>query len=104
MQYNRDTKNGTVTLDGTPEEISNYHKLMAYNMKGSRKTKRQISGTKKASYSSNERRVMIKLANEGKTTIKIARHLWRNNISPIKRTGRAIYSELYRMQKDPERR
>lgn len=110
------TKTGNV-LDGTPEEIATYFKAMtggkrrakkagsnpkvlknqhagSYALKGA---KRIQQGTKKASWTTTELKMAVRLANQGKTHKQIARKLYRDNHSPIKRTPQAVYNALTRL-------
>lgn len=110
------TKTGNV-IEGSPKEIATYFKEMtgrtkrakrsgsdpretkkkpsnSYALKGA---KRIQNGTKKASWTTAELKMAVRLANDGKTDKQIARKLFKDNHSPIKRTPSAVNIALHRL-------
>ncbi len=84
-------KNGS-TVEGSPEEIAKYHKLMA-----SGRSSKRATGVKRSRYSNAENAMMRKLVRENKTYTQIARKLWTLKLSPHKRTEQAIMTQVGRL-------
>lgn len=87
-------KDGSV-VDGTPEEIAQYHKLMTRGSQRRRNPKR----TGKGLYTAAEDAQLRKMIAAGKTYKQIASKLWSLKLSPYRRTEKAVEVRAYVLSK-----
>jgi len=118
MKYTR--PNGSV-VEGTPEEIATYHLRMTGREKVEPKEPKQVkklvtleqedlfgkqraTGYHRATWKSPERKRALELFHEHKKYKRIATLLFKERLSPFRRTPAAVSTELFRMLEDPNRR
>ncbi len=82
-------------VEGSPEEIAKYHKLMA----GGNRRKARATGVRRARYSTKENAAIRKMVREGKTYLQISAKLWKLGLSPHKRTEQGIIVQVGRLSK-----
>ena len=107
MKYTQ-TADGTVTLDGSPDEIASYHQRVAKPKPVVRRSYKRRTKPKKAfhrgQYTTEERHAILSMARAGKSVNQSRAKLWKDKISPHKRTYPAIRIEINRMAADSNRR
>ena len=91
MKYIR--TDGTV-VDGTPEELAAYHKLMTRGLVGRPPSAPAVR--RQAAYGEAENAQIRKMLREGRSYKQIARKLWALKLSPYRRTPGSVQMNVFR--------